>query len=494
MRCGDGEGVERQARQAWPDLTAAAQGVAAKIDEEEEQWPANPWQAEADAHIAQLQQQQMQGSIAWTHTHPVPPPLAAAAAALPQLQWQASRPAIERVHELEGQVVALEDVATRREKELEEARAQLRAQELRLKELLQQSALGRQEDLADLKRRNEFLTTVVARYEEKTMHQSQELASLTRKLRLSDERAGKAEESAKSLQRELQAREQIDVSTQTAQSGETKDVIMNLEGQVASLEEVLFSRDHELAALKQREVAFEDEKSRGQKSADQEALEKMAALQQERNFLRQLADRYETKVMEQAQQLETAMRGEATLRQKAEAEQACHMKEILDMKTQLSELKAELEDERAGAAGMQLTLRDVKRDHHRRMQELLKKAQLLEKQNKDLANDKARSDAALEDATAVASSLRLTETGQKGELQAMKELNASLVARLTQERSERADDIKRYEASIQENETLCYRLERLAEQLYESVEVNDALEARLAQMSDGSKAPPGGEG
>ncbi|CAK0840273.1 unnamed protein product [Prorocentrum cordatum] len=197
----------------------------------EEEWPVNPWQPQADAHIRQLQAVHVVatqlsgkggvqgaplvvglpalycGGVAGSlPASPLPSPVpfcepgGAAPGGGPRVAWPASVPggvcpasasgpasppaapdeAEEaeaerqlrgRVAELEGQVAFLEERADERERELEDAPPPGQA--------TQGSQQAPMVEVDELRRHNNFLSVLVSRYEKKTMDLEQEMATLT---------------------------------------------------------------------------------------------------------------------------------------------------------------------------------------------------------------------------------------------------------------------------------------------------------------------------
>jgi len=277
-------------------------------EEGEEQWPANPWQAQADAHIMQLRQSgavfhhiqqeggaesclaRLNGAALVVGSSPpdvrhmglhgqslasagglnaVPGGMALA----PDLQAQTVRDLSLCVNDLEGQVAFLEDAALRRERELEDSHARLRLVESRQQveghSCISTSAL----DAEDLQRKNAFLSVVVSRFERKAMDLEKEIVTLTVEKQAAELRAQWASEqfASKSVSvascRPSPVEADPSISDQTATGGrpvryegtaladmeaQTDDELLvqirELEGQVALLQDASTRKEHELSA------------------------------------------------------------------------------------------------------------------------------------------------------------------------------------------------------------------------------------------------------
>lgn len=184
---------------------------------EDDDWPANPWQAQAEAHLAlQLQQAQVDAHLAMQLKHQaeaqaqqgggssggsgavnMPAVLCnIAQQGQPQLPRPADAPAqaqerasceqawVHALHDLEGQVAFHEDRAARRDQELFELRACVRRLEMEsnmgseaVRQHAELEALRRAH--GDLQSRNEFLVGIVSRFEGKTMSMERQIAQLT---------------------------------------------------------------------------------------------------------------------------------------------------------------------------------------------------------------------------------------------------------------------------------------------------------------------------
>ncbi|CAE7193371.1 unnamed protein product, partial [Symbiodinium natans] len=404
-------------------------------NEDEGVWPANPWQAQADAHLLHLQRS-LQEAAGPAFLFPCAQPcvssgliLAAPAEASQQPRAQptahAAQPTtsfaspqapspglLRRVHELEGQVASMEVAAAAQGRDLDEARAELAV--LRRKPT---SKVADDSALCALQEKIDFLQVLVNRFERKVMTLEEENAGLTVAL-------GKQAPSRST-------------------ACQTEGVMCELEAQVELLEEKLHSKEVE---LQQAQESLEAE--RAQRSRDAAAVcgrtprqlaDEVDSLQSRTSFLSDLVDRFEDKTMALEKQLKE-------MREKLSCSAA---KQELAEEAMRQSANA-LQESREEAESSKLLLRDTKKEHNKKVQELLKQIQLARCRRTD-----AKSQEELQ---------RLRD-----ELQELKELNSRLVERLGHERAEHADARQQLHFSERERQLLELRTEHLSEQEMTSI-------------------------
>lgn len=374
--------------------------------EDEDHWPANPWQAQAEAHLLQL---------CASETFFAPCGL------------------VQRLHDLEGQLAAAEAAAASQSCELQEARGELEV----LRHRRTPAAGG--EELVDLREKNDFLQVLMSRFERKVMVLEEENAKLTLQVR--------------------RRAPECDASTQA------EDLwVHELEGQLALVEGLLRSKEHELEEVKEKLKQEQQSRSKFLSAAKgrspQELMAEVEALESRNSFLSDLVGRFEDKTMMMEKQAKTLGASEEELPEKL----AKCKKEQEEAKVRAQEeLRASLAKQqqlKEEAKGMALTLRDLKREHNKRVQELLRQR--------------------AEAKTRMAKEACGQERKDLAEVKELKELNAQLVERLSRERSEHAETKNRLDMSIKETETLKLRTASLREQLIQLAELNDDLEERMA--------------
>lgn len=380
-------------------------------EDEEEEWPANPWQAQADAHMLQLRQATTQadaGGLAFG----IPAALCSVALqgqqqqqgpdwAPPLLQLRGSADAAtqtgdegsSRLNDLEGQLAVQEDTLARRDQEIRNLRAQLGAlgpQHAADAARRRAEVEGLRQSKEELRRRNEFLTAIVSRFEGKTIGLQRQLDDMS------------------AARREAEARAQ----------GE------------------------EAAA---REAALLREACR---AAEAEAGSRAEGLREAEALARELRAAHEEALASAAENREAA--------------------------------------ESAG-----VVIRDLKKEHNRKMQDVLRRA---ERRRQDLGNDRRHvgqeasaqtlphSEAQAAPPTAScggAEAQESKEISEPKELKELKDLNMQLVERLAQERSAHQKMQEGLEATSGERETLSSRVDQLSDQLIYLADLNDELREEL---------------
>lgn len=430
------------------DSTSPVRGMAIPClmpKEDEEVWPANPWQAQADAHLQYLHR----STVLFRQQQPLAPAPVCVPVTIQEAQGAGypraaradrsddSEGLLRRISELEGHVAALEENSLSQRSQLLEAES--RPNPFPAQQQQQQSrhpSRGSRSDgdeVEALQRKNDFLSVLISRFERKTMALEEELAALTV--------LGGGEP-----------------STTCSQSSQTEaKPAEELEGQIALLEESLASKDRRLVDLEER---LRTEQLLRRKTevvvngrTPQELAAEVEALQSRSTFLGDLVARYEDKTISLERQLKTL--GEA---KKVDEDklQGC---------LQRCERQQRVEEQlREDADSATLALRDAKKDHNRKVQELLRQVQQLEtKGRRELeAKTKAR-EAAKEE--------------ESQELKEVKELNAQLVEKLCRERAEHAETRRSFDASSRECDMLSTRIDRLSSQLVDLAEQNELLEA-----------------
>jgi len=436
-----------------PTRSLAVNGLPC-FKEDEDLWPANPWQAQADAHLRQLQRCSLPQDVPGVPGVPGVVLSAAAAAALlglqgpggdrpcgpcgctplPTLPVRQGYPApvstaeeglAQRVRELEGQLAAMEEKSAAQERQLQEAEARLCGLQQRS---AASSSSGGVNEVEALQRKSDFLSVLVSRFERKTMALEEEIAGLTVALEEKSKPSTLAASSAAA-------------SSQTEAFEEEDSRTVELEGQLALLEESLSGKERELGEMKERLAEEQQLRATVKGRTPQELAAEVEALQSRAGFLSELVTRFEDKTMV----LEGQVKSLTTSEQ--------------DAREQLQQRDEALSEAKEDAASAALSLRDAKKEHNRRVQELLRQVQQLEARGRRDLEAKAQED-------------------QK-ELKELKELNAQMLQRLTRERSEHAETKTRLKEASGERENLASRIGILTEQLFELSEQNDSLEEKL---------------
>mmetsp|Transcript_44333 Transcript_44333/g.77853 ORF Transcript_44333/g.77853 Transcript_44333/m.77853 type:complete len:544 (-) Transcript_44333:21-1652(-) len=521
------------AREAWPEFDTCQGTGTSGADEEE--WAANPWQAQVDAHIMQLQQasgngyrpllggigmpvpvlcsvalpsqarQLPAGGVADVGLHAVnaacTPSTAAACRPGVAIPASASAPVaaadelVNRISDLEGHIALLEDTLMRKDKELEEMQQLQPHRGAPAPEGLPEQSSGGESpalDASELQRKNEFLSMLVTRFEKKTMDLEEEIVSLT-------------------LAKRDSAVETKQVfASDFKQDGELLVRINELEGQVALLDDVAAQKEGELRELEEQ-LRICRERREDARQQDSDLRAEVEGLKDRDVFLSGLVARFEEKTMKLECQVGelTAAKEEAesrtqqaTIRQEeleaaqAEAAELRQEKQTAHSKTaELLEANASaeerIEEQRQAAESTALALRECKKDHNAKAQDLLRRMQMLEKQKRDLETENKRLELSLESATDTSVSASADEVQQVpvlAELQELKLLNAQLIEKLSKERAEHAQTRQTLQTVSYENETLTCRLHGVTEQLYDAVERNDRLQDELARLRE-STAP-----
>lgn len=518
------EAVHRT-REAWPEPVRLED---IRPPDDEEEWAANPWQAQVDAHIMQLQQaagnrygqvlggsgsvafgvpamicgvplpsqaqQLSHGGVAAEVVGNVAAVTCTPAAGREEL-WEgpgaagtanSDRPPDEfasRVSELEGHIALLEDTLMRKDKELEELHLQLQLGGQGPEGHIEQPPESQSSavDASELQRKNEFLSMLVTRFEKKTMDLEEEIVSLT-------------------LAKRDYEVESPEFAREGSRHGSSSGRVNELEGQVALLDDIVAQKDGELKELRQqlrncRECREDAEQQDTGLRAEVQQLKERDA------FLSGLVARFEEKTMKLEQQVSEL----ASARHEAKicAEQAAvQQEELRAARSEAAELREEkqaahtrtaellranaaaaetIEEHRQAAESSALALRDCKKDHNAKAQDLLRRMQMLEKQKRDLESENKRLESAV-DVPASASTEEVPPTPVLEELRELKLLNAQLIERLGKERSEHAQSRQHMQSMSGENETLTCRLDCISEQLYESVVRNDSLQEELTKL------------
>lgn len=374
--------------------------------EDEDHWPANPWQAQADAQLLQLQRsllQEVGGSPCGV---------------------------LHRLHDLEGQLAAAEAKIAAQSYELQEAR-----QELELTQRRRPPGPGA-EELAALQEKNEFLNALMSRFERKVMLLEEENAKLT--VAAAHRRAAV-----------------LHVATQAEDHA-----LHEVEGQLAMVEGHLRRKEHELQevkdSLKKEKRNWNSFLSVAKGRTPAQLVSEVEHLQSRNGFLSELVSRFEDKTMVLERQSKELSEEMSACKAAKEAAQSTAAEEL-----RLSALRQQqLMEEAKGAA---LLLRDIKREHNKKVQELLR--QLAE------ARSKARKASAEECCPCPVKELT--------ELKELKELNSQLVERLGKERSDHAETKARLDLAQREEETLQVRIKSLSAQLIQLAELNDDMEEQL---------------
>jgi len=517
---------------AEDDERAAWCSSPARSGMDDEDWAANPWQAEADAHIMQLQQAGSTGSI-------FPHMQGSRIGGVAQAGVTVVTPEqlLRRNYDLEGQVALLEDLVTRREREL----AEEVQQRLQLESSVSHDSSPQRPRTAeevrgeDLERKNNFLSVVVARFEKKTMQLEEEIVALTLAKQAAEARAaGVMDLSGRfALEgggRSSQASSLADVATQAQD-----DLILrvnDLEGQMALLEEAVVGKDTELEVLRARVEAAEAEASSRSACRIPDHTVELEELRQRSEFLSGVVSRFEKKTMGLQEELDAqVVRGQEAIAKQA----AAHQEELRAARDEAAKLlaarqaaeaqaaelaaaKAEtaerLAEQREATESANLAMRDLKKEHNRKMQDLLRRIQILEKKRHDLDMEKRQLESASTTAAAPAGAapggsteveqpvMGLEEQDEQQfrevkdlekELRESKELNAQLIDRLARERSKHTESAKNMEAIMHDNGVMSSRVNQLTEQLFTLVEMNDHLNEKLAsQDAGGSSGGAGG--
>jgi len=458
-------------RDAWPE-------------EAEEDWPENPWQAQANAQVLQLHGGVPVAlglpallccglAVAGPHPHAylatdlnMPSDMAAAtwSVASGPAAAVAAAAAEQHVADLEGQIAALEETLVCKQRELDNAtRVPLgNSGTCRRTQSSYQRSAEVSEEIHELSRRNEFMRLLVARFERKTMILEEELASLTLSRREADSRAEAATVTAK----------------------HQKELAAEFEGHAALLQEKIIACEAELLHLRDGRGSHPSAAERlaaEERVANENAQAEALGLRDRCAFLEGLVARFEQKTMV----LESQLRGLSPLRRQvaASANEVAGLKgasaqaaaeatrAAAEASTALLEAHEATSEHRAAVRAKEVELREWKRRHDRRQQESSCQIKALEKQKRCLEAETKR----LQDLC------RLPE--EPPEVKRLKDLNTQLMERLATERGNSAQTKQALEAALQNSEDLEHRTARLSEQLCELAEVNDDLEEKLVASS-----------
>jgi len=433
-----------------PTRALSLNGLHPFKEDEEDLWPANPWQAQADAHLLHLQrsfqpqQPQVQQVQAPTPAllmgggnHAVFVPVHANG----YLGVQPEGSLLRRIQDLEGQVAALEETSAGQERELEEAQAKLeRAESSPSKSPASCSPRSDEDQIEALQRRNQFLTCLVDRFEKKTMALEEEVAGMT---------IG----APKSSRRHREAAVATAIKTGEAAIQTEAVSVSDLEGQLALLQEELAGKDRELHALKEQ-LAEEGRLRRSTEAAfegrtPQQLVSEMEILQGKANFLQDVVTRFEDKTMVLERQAKALSASEKDAKGRLEQKE-----------NDLEQLKAGSERLRDEAESAKVALRDAKKEHNRRVQELLRQVQQLEARGKREEKEEAK------------------------ELKESKDLNTQLVGKLSRERAELAQTKQELATARSERDQLEGRITGLSDQLFELSDLNDTLREQMKILRD----------
>jgi len=282
-----------------------------------------------------------------------------------------------------------------------------------------------------------------------------------------------------------------------------------LEGQIAVYEDALAKRDHELRKLQAR-LKIAEERGQGAAGSEAEAKAQRQAndeLRRRNEFLDGIVSRFERKTMVLEQQVAKLSRRESELearakaadrlqlelneskseleaRRKAEEEASARHDRLLSEQQRLLEKCAEHQQASEGA---QIKLKEAKREHNRKVQELLHRVQVQEKRQQNATERQtdrrpgSASSISCPQARMQAAKECQTDTllPESPELRELKELNVQLIERLAQERTAHAEMTGKLEAVHQESEAVNQRLSALTEQLCHMAELNDRLQEEL---------------
>jgi len=372
-------------------------------DDAEEEWPANPWQAQADAHVMALRQVESPSASAFgipsvlcnvaLHGtgHPEaamqPPPQVPGLSreSFSDTSAQTGDELARRIGEMEGVIAQQEYTIDRRDQELRNLRLRVGEQGLQQRtagELARQRAEveGWRQSSDELKRRNEFLTAIMSRFERKTM-------GLERQL-----------DEARTSRHEVVARaEEVEARLAATE-------LLREELQVAQAEATASLEDKRLSQARNEELSAEN-----------------------------------------AEQVEQSIE----LREAAES------------------------------AGV--VVRDLKKQHNAKVQELLRKVQALESRQQLQQQQQQQTPRGGPEGGSAA--VAAAEVARAKEFKELKELNVQLIERLGLERSAHTKSQERVKAISNENETLTSRVGMLSDQLIELSDLNDALHDELSAAS-----------
>lgn len=414
--------------------------------------------------------------------------------------------------ELQARIATLEGRLAARERELAEARAAAARAKA-------PGAKGSSADAAELQRQVAFLTTLVSRFERKVMDLEQELETVAVAKRDAEERAQPCRVAvplaAVSGDVTTESGNSLPLACPTAQRLQAR--VVELEGSLALAEDAAARRvaelHEELRALRvpQTPPAAASAVPGGPEplAQEEEGTEAAAAeaeqLREQNGFLSSLVARFEEKTMDlegrlaaasSAKELAEARARRATLRrdevQAAKGETSALREALQEAQARASQLQeaamqaAELVDEqRQAAESAWVALRDSRRDHNQRTQELLRRTQVLEKQKRDLEVEKHQRELEAERQgleSAAATAATEAPPAHADELKELRALNAQFMERLAAERAEHTEAQRRVADAAVENTMLSERLEQLGCQLCTIADQNDRLEAELDEF------------
>lgn len=307
---------------------------------------------------------------------------------------------------------------------------------------------------------------------------------------------------------QCQGPQQFQAAGSQTEDGMLLRMMNDLEGQVAYHEDLAAKRDQELLELRALSVHLEAEArlaaEAARRHAEVDALKQTSeALSSRNDFLTALVNRFEQKTMGLQRQIDNLnlakaqaemhadeLRGEL---QAAVAEATEHMEardsaqeHAEDLKIANSEVKEQLSECEEAAEGTAVVLRDLRREHNRKTQELARRQQLLERRNNQVSAESRHQDKPTSHPDAGShpgpsgGAGQAEEAPEAKELRELKALNLQLIERLGQERSAHTKARDTSQEVSNENQTLSARIDSLSGQLYTLAGVNDALSDELS--------------
>jgi len=531
------------------------------VEDEDEQWAANPWQAQADAHLLQLTQgpcyaaaavpsihcdgQAVLCSLAAWQTSNRPLQPVASPPFVPQRKFlgqgplpqlglgSAHRPGsgVQReralseistvdgalsayIGDLEGQVAQLEETAARRERDLQESTSANQREN-------PGGSPGLTVEVQALKEQNDFLSNIISRFETKTMHLQGQMP--TRSVVKLEHQFSPRARSSGSLVQDVAA--QTEIRSVDALDGRLRQLV-ELEGQVALLEDAIVGKDQELVDIR-TSAATPAEDCRAALSHEVDCLSgRLHAVEQERDFFQGLVARYERKVMDMeagefARVTADLARAEGELAEKStdlekfktsaselNVEVAALRTELVEQQgsltraefrvAELSQLhdasNAKAHEHQEQAQRVAVTLKEVRQQHNQKTQDLLRRLQTSEQRTAKAEDERRKweendfekaqvleAEAAAEVEPKADPNVEAMQQMDK-ELQRLRKLNSDLLKKLQDERLEHVASRESLSKAVRDHAVLAderhtteVRLRSLAEQLYTLVEENEAL-------------------
>merc|ERR1712070_1099092 len=286
---------------------------------------------------------------------------------------------------------------------------------------------------------------------------------------------------------------------------------------MGEMEDAMAKKNSELESLRAQLAGLDPPETQ------KRAAVQVDELRSENSFLSAVVSRFENKTIEMQRQAEALTRKLAEADKRSE-ECAALQQELKAVRANSSQLEEQhkasklrcveleqanadalerLEEQRQARESGVLQLKDCKKDHNQRVQELLRKTQTLEKQKRDLeAANLALSEAESAASTSAESVATANATSAK-ELADARQLNDQLVQRLGNERLEHAQTKSTLAAALEsatqekdahiktkaelanvsrENEIFSIRLENLVSQLFDLTSMNDELQEELFEQ------------